>query len=155
MKFRRTNKVGKFEVKKVKIKGAVSKLKMSFVLRSVHAPFKQVPCSLILSLSLSFSLSLSLSLFLSHILQGPDCCSDLSISFHYVQPFEMYVLYFYVYRWHPYGTFISDSHLPPPGKFLYRKNTQPSPKILPSSRTLSSSSSKPVPGTPSALRTPQ
>ena len=36
MRFRRTNKVGKFEVKKVKIKGAVSK-KMSFGSRSTHA----------------------------------------------------------------------------------------------------------------------
>ena len=38
MKYRRTNKVGKFEVKKVKNKGAVSK--MSFVSRSLHAPLK-------------------------------------------------------------------------------------------------------------------
>ena len=45
MKFRRTNKVGKFEVKKVKSKGAVRK--MSFVSRSLHAP---------LSISFLFSL---------------------------------------------------------------------------------------------------
>ena len=45
MKFRKTNKVGKFEVKKVKNKGAVSK--MSFLSRSVHAPLKLqfVSCS--------------------------------------------------------------------------------------------------------------
>ena len=36
MKFRRTNKVGKFEVKKVENKGAASK--MSFGSRSLHAP---------------------------------------------------------------------------------------------------------------------
>ena len=38
MKFRRINKVGKFEVKKVNSKRAVSK--MSFVSRSLHAPLK-------------------------------------------------------------------------------------------------------------------
>ena len=37
--YRRTNKFGKFEVKKVKNKGAVSK--MSFVSRSLHAPLNQ------------------------------------------------------------------------------------------------------------------
>ena len=39
MKFRRTNKVGKFEVTKVKKKGAVSKNVV--VSRSLHAPQKQ------------------------------------------------------------------------------------------------------------------
>ena len=38
MKFRRTNKVGKFEVKKVKNKGA----KMPFVSRFLHGPLKLV-----------------------------------------------------------------------------------------------------------------
>ena len=38
MKYRRTNKVGKFEVKKVKIREQWAK--MSFVSRSLHAPLK-------------------------------------------------------------------------------------------------------------------
>ncbi|VDN96959.1 unnamed protein product [Rodentolepis nana] len=34
---------------------------------------------------------------------GLDCCSDHTVSFHYISPFEMYVLEFLVYHVYPYG----------------------------------------------------
>lgn len=78
--------------------------------------------------------SIFLYTFKISVLQGADCCSDTAISFHYIEPDQMYILDYLIYHMHPHGTHIKplDSIPPKPSsETLHRLTRDYSVDVVP------------------------